>query len=183
MVECEDYADRITAERVRRVIRGIPNSKDFKEPLGGSFAYYELGNMMGVEEMLMGDSLPSYSDLAAYLLHTASGITVSKEMKKRKNWLFYSADTTDYYLIYEPDAKFLEGNEAILNEAMINRISKKERDAIVFAADAYVAQRVLSKKHITLCRLPYEIHGRNDSCSLRNFRYGFLTTWTGGMTR
>ena len=160
LVECEDYADRITAERVRRVIRGIPDSKDLKEPLGCSFAYYELGNTIGVEEMLTGKSLPLYSDLAAYLLYTASGITVSKELKKRKNWLVHSTDTTDYYLIYEPDAKFLEGNEAILNEAMINRISKKGRDAIVFAADAYVAQQALSKKRITLCRLPYEIHGR-----------------------
>ena len=160
LVECEDYADEKTAERVRRVIRGIPDSKKFKEPLGGSFAYYELGNTIGVEEMLTGKSLPSYTDLAAYLLYTASSITVSKELKKCKNWLFYSTDTIDYYLIYEPDAKFLEGNEAILNEATINRISKKGREAAVFAADAYVAQNALSKKRITLVRLPYEIHGK-----------------------
>ena len=25
LVECEDYADTITAERVRRVIKGLPN--------------------------------------------------------------------------------------------------------------------------------------------------------------
>ena len=159
LVECEDYANSITAERVRRVIHGVPDSKNFKEPLGGSFAYYELGSTIGVEEMLTGNSLPSYPDLAAYLLYTASGITVGKELKKRKNWLFHSTDTTDYYLIYEPDAKFLEGNEAILNETMINKISKKGRETTVFAADAYVAQKELSKKRITLCRLPYGIHG------------------------
>ena len=41
LVECEDYADSITAERVRRVIRGIPKTKDEKlrEGLGGSFVY------------------------------------------------------------------------------------------------------------------------------------------------
>ena len=37
LVECEDYADKITAERVRRVIKGVPSAKDEKlrEGLGG----------------------------------------------------------------------------------------------------------------------------------------------------
>ena len=39
LVECEDYADSITAERVRRVIKGVPSAKDanLKSGLGGSF--------------------------------------------------------------------------------------------------------------------------------------------------
>ena len=28
LVECEDYADTITAERVRRVIKGVPGARD-----------------------------------------------------------------------------------------------------------------------------------------------------------
>ena len=41
LVECEDYADTITAERVRRVIKGVPNARDksLQEGLGGSFTY------------------------------------------------------------------------------------------------------------------------------------------------
>ena len=37
LVECEDYADSITAERVRRVINGVPDAKDaaLREGLGG----------------------------------------------------------------------------------------------------------------------------------------------------
>jgi adenine-specific DNA-methyltransferase len=37
LVECEDYADKITAERVRRIIKGVPKAKneDFKKGLGG----------------------------------------------------------------------------------------------------------------------------------------------------
>ena len=30
LVECEDYADKITAERVRRIIKGVPKAKDEK---------------------------------------------------------------------------------------------------------------------------------------------------------
>ena len=42
LVECEDYADSITAERVRRIIKGVPTAKDekLKKGLGGSFVYF-----------------------------------------------------------------------------------------------------------------------------------------------
>ena len=45
LVECEDYADRITAERVRRVISGVPGARDkaLRDGLGGSFTYCALG--------------------------------------------------------------------------------------------------------------------------------------------
>ena len=42
LVECEGYADSITAERVRRVIKGVPGAKDdaLKAGLGGTFSYF-----------------------------------------------------------------------------------------------------------------------------------------------
>lgn len=48
LVECEDYADTITAERVRRVINGVPGARDkaLRKGLGGSFTYCTLGNPM-----------------------------------------------------------------------------------------------------------------------------------------
>ena len=46
LVECEDYADSITAERVRRVIKGVPDARDetLRVGLGGSFTYCTLGD-------------------------------------------------------------------------------------------------------------------------------------------
>ena len=45
LIECEKYADKITAERVRRVIKGVPKAKNekLKKGFGGSFTYYTLG--------------------------------------------------------------------------------------------------------------------------------------------
>ncbi len=45
LVECEDYADSITAERVRRVITGVPHARDrsLRQGLGGTFSYCRLG--------------------------------------------------------------------------------------------------------------------------------------------
>ena len=159
LIECEEYADSITAERVRRVIRGIPECKDFKDPLGGSFAYYTLGNKIGIEELLTGNNLPAYVDLAAYLLYTASGISVRKKIKQVEGGLFYSTENVDYYLLYEPDLEYLRSNKAVLNEKMADRIAAKGKNAVVFAADKYIGQRALTDKRITFCRIPYEIHG------------------------
>ena len=161
LVECEDYADSITAERVRRVIRGVPNAKDkqLREGLGGSFAYCTLGAPIDVDSLLNGDQLPSYSDLASYLLHTATGVSASPGGLKSSDaeGYFYSSDTQDYYLIYEPSLDFLRDGDAALNLERAERIRDKGRPAVVFAAATYISQSALSKWHITFAQLPYEL--------------------------
>ena len=65
LVECEDYVDDITAERVRRVIKGVPGAKDesLKSGLGGTFTYFKLGQPMRLESLLNGSNLPDYEAL------------------------------------------------------------------------------------------------------------------------
>ena len=180
LVECEDYADTITAERVRRVIDGVPGARDesLREGLGGSFTYCTLGAPLEIEGMLTGEALPSYSALAAYMLHTASGVSAGSAALERRNvdGLFYtnlSADqaggATDYYLLYEPDLDWLCGNEGILNEARAKRISAASRGcgrkAIVFGPGKYIGQRDLTPMGITFCQLPYEMHSAKAASS------------------
>ena len=166
LVECEDYADSITAERVRRVINGVPSARDksLQEGLGGSFTYFTLGVPIDVEGMLTGESMPPYSALAAYLLHTASGIAAGSASLEPQNddGLFYAKGDTDYYLLYKPDVEWLRGNEAVLNLERANRISAArnggKRRALVFAPAKYISQRDLTPMGITFCQLPYEMH-------------------------
>ncbi len=164
LVECEDYADTITAERVRRVIDGVPDAAALREGLGGSFTYYTLGDPIDVEGLLTGDGLPEYSALAAYLLHTASGISAGAAGLKAQDddGLFYSSDTTNYHLLYQPDADYLRNNEGMLDEERARRIGKvgqqDGRKAIVFAPGKYIGQRELTSLGVTFCQLPYEMH-------------------------
>ena len=161
LVECEDYADSITAERVRRVINGVPGAKDaaLKEGLGGSFTYCTLGDPIDVEGMLTGEALPGYSELASYLLHTASGLSLNGELQAQNDdGLFYSNGDTDYYLLYRPDLDWLRSNEAILNAEQAQRIHDVGRKAVVFASDKYMGQRFLSDMGIIFCQIPYELH-------------------------
>ena len=167
LVECEDeVANTITAERVRRVINGVPTTRDaqLREGLGGSFTYCTLGEPIDAEGMLTGAALPSYAALAAYLLHTASGASAPTEGLERRNadGLFYATDAADYYLLYEPDVDWLRSKAAVLGEAQAKRIAAAScqdgHRAIVFAVDKYMGQRYLTDMNITFCRLPYEMY-------------------------
>ena len=166
LVECEDYADTVTAERVRHVINGVPNARDksLQEGLGGSFTYCTLGNPIDVEGMLTGEALPEYSELAAYLLHVSVGISAGSATLQPQNddGLFYSSDTTDYYLLYRPNVESLESNDAMLYENRALRIGSVAREsgkkAVIFGPGKYIGQRELTTLGITFCQLPYEIH-------------------------
>ncbi len=168
LIECEDYADTITAERVRRVINGVPDARDdtLREGLGGSFTYCTLGKPIEIEAMLTGEALPSYSALAANLLYTTSGVSVGVDALEQENndGLFHSDDKNDYYLLYKPDLAYLRSNAAIFNLERAERIRdasrENDRKAIVYAAGNYIGQRELTKMGIIFCQLPDALHER-----------------------
>ena len=165
LVECEEYADTITAERVRRVIKGVPGAGQaaLRDGLGGSFTYCTLGEPIEIEGMLTGEALPTFPSLAAYLLHTATGVSAGQTSLERQddNGLFYTTDTNNYYLLYKPDIDYLCSNEAMLNEDRAKRISGAAREqgkkAIVFGAGKFIGQRELTSWGIIFCQLPYEM--------------------------
>jgi adenine-specific DNA-methyltransferase len=163
MVETEDYADKLTAERVRRVIKGVNDSKDedLKKGLGGFFTFCELGDEINIENLLKGDKLPSYDELARYAFYTATGQTLDK-VKHGAD--FFVGETANYrvHVIYQPDTHFLRSQESALNMPLAERISKAFSDAkktaLVFATHKFMGQKELSEMRITYCQLPYAIH-------------------------
>lgn len=162
LVECEDYADQLTAERVRRVIKGVPNAKDvdLKEGLGGSFTYCELGEPFDIEKILSGESLPNYNALAHYVFYTATGHSLDKDIKPASNFLIGETDLFEVYLIYKDDLAYLRSNESALNDEKIGIISAKKstKQKIVFATAKYMSQTTLNDHKIIFCQIPYAIH-------------------------
>ncbi len=168
LIECEGYADTITAERVRRVINGVPDASDdaLREGLGGSFTYCTLGKPIEVETMLTGEGLPEFSALAANLLLTKSGNAIGSDTLDSQNsdGFFYNDDEYDYYLLYKPDLDYLRSDDAVLNLERAERIrdacGANGRKAIVYAAGKYIGQRELTGMGIIFCQLPDALHER-----------------------
>ena len=163
LVECEDYADTITAERVRRVIKGVENATDetLQNGLGGSFTYCTLGEPIDEEGMLTGDNLPTYETLSDYIAYTATGRAFTAAGKQED---YYFGETNDirFYLIYEPSLDFLESNASALDGERAEQIAEvcKEtgKKAYVYAPQKFISQKELTNLGITFCQLPYNIY-------------------------
>lgn len=159
LVECEDYADEITAERVRRVIKGVPKAKDenLKNGLRGTFSYFELGKAIELESILSGDGLPTYEELARYIFYTATGEEFDqKAMNEKKNFV---GESRNYkvYLFYEPDIEKLKNIALTLERAQsIGKPVEKRR--LVFAPTKYLDQAHLDELRIDFAQLPFEIY-------------------------
>lgn len=162
LVECENYADNITAERVRRVIKGVPSAKDenLKSGLGGSFTFCELGKEISIEKILTGESLPTYEALAKYVFYTATGKSLAESVKERPDYFVGETDLYEVYLIYTADIAFLRSNNSALNADKLATIARREggKEKLVFATAKYMGQKELSAQNITFCQLPYAIH-------------------------
>ena len=171
LVECEDYADTITAERVRRVMDGVPSAKDaaLRDGYGGEFTYCTLGEPITVEGMLTGESMPAFDQLAAYLINCATGQPVAaSDIRTPDNSGFdpdtsfvYETDLQRFHLFYRPSTEWLASNDGALNSLRADAISadakRVGRSAVVFGPVRYMNSADLRERGITFCQLPYEL--------------------------
>ena len=166
LVECEDYADKITAERVRRIIKGVPKAKEekLKKGLGGSFTYCTLGKEINEENLIKGKSLPTYKVLSSYVYYIATGQILNKVNENEDFYIGKSDKDTAFFVIYKPNIKFLRSKESALNldrKEEIQKImrAKNCKKAVVFAPDHYFdSAGELAKEGIIFCQLPFAIY-------------------------
>lgn len=160
LVECEEYADKITAERVRRVIKGVTKRKaqSPQAGLGGSFSFFELGKAIEIAGILDGKNLPSYEDLARYVFYTATGEEfVEDRVDEQKNFIGESKNH-QVYLLYEADVNGLKNMALTLEIAKKLPALKKDKRRLVFAPTKYLDQDHLDQYKIDFAQLPFEIY-------------------------
>jgi adenine-specific DNA-methyltransferase len=154
----ENICESITAERVRRVIKGVPRAKDEKlrNGFGGTFSYFKLGKELRKQAILDGKDLPSYAALAGFVFFTATGEEF--QPKKMKPPFIGTSRDRDVFLIYEEDIEQLK--DMALNLELARKLGKSERKKLVFAPTKYLDQEYLDRLNIEFCQLPFEIYQR-----------------------
>jgi len=159
LVEMEDYANTITAERVRRVINGVKKSKNenLKAGLGGTFSYFELGKPIEMESLLRGKNLPSYIEFARYLFYTATGEEFDAKAVNEKTLGIGESRNYEVYLFYKPDLDWLKNN-ALTLELLKSLPKFKKKKRLVFAPAKYIDDHTLAEFRVDFCQLPYEIY-------------------------
>lgn len=159
LVEMEDYANTITAERGRRVIKGVPGAKNenLREGLGGTFSYFKLGEAIEMENLLRGENLPTYDEFARYLFYTATGEEFNENAINQETGFIGESSNHEVYLFYKPDLEWLKQNALTLN--MVNELPPlKGKRRLIFAPVKYVDDETCRYFNIDFCQLPYEIY-------------------------
>ena len=142
----------ITAERVRRVSSGYKyeargskgkSTKESVAGLGGSFTYARLSpKPLFGDYRDLGDQLPSYDDIAAYVFYTETS-TEWKGSDRRQNKAFDKATRKigehggrSYYLLYEPNDRLDAGVDA----TFLKEVAAKDPNAhlVVYAEKVWV---------------------------------------------
>ncbi len=158
-----DISDKITAERVRRVIKGVKTAKDenLKKGLGGSFTYYELGEAFDEEKFLSGKNLPSYKDMAGFVWSTLTGASIDEKKIKEKKQYIGETDKFEVYLIYEPDLERLKKDVALTFD-WLKKLPEWNgtKKRLVFAPVKWMSSDVLHPFGVEYVQLPYEIYRR-----------------------
>jgi adenine-specific DNA-methyltransferase len=159
LVEQEEYVNSITAERVRRVIKGVKTAKSelLKKGTGGTFSYFELGNTIEMQSLLRGKNLPSFTEFARYLFYTATGEEFNEKSVNEKIGFIGESKNYEAYLFYKADIDWLKKN-ALTLELCKGLPKFKNKQRLIFAPAKYVDDHTLLDYRIDFCQLPYEIY-------------------------
>jgi len=151
LVEMEDYADKITAERVRRAIK--------KDGYDAGFTYNALGMAIDAENLLAG-KLPSYKEFAKYVYYLATGKNHPDETKIKEQDAFAGkGDNESIYLLYKPDMEALKSLAITLDWAQETHKKDKGRK-VVYAPACYLDEEMLEQYNIKFVSIPYNLFER-----------------------
>ena len=149
LVEMGDYADTITAERVKRVIHGYSEGKNAVEGTGGSFSYYELGEPLLLPSGNLNEKVGT-EKIRDYIWYTET----KKPLPDHKNsnpYFLGENNSTAYYFFYEPQ------KVCVLNYDFVATIPEKAEGYIIYADRCTLSEQELQKLGITFKKIPRDI--------------------------
>ncbi|MBR4153900.1 MAG: site-specific DNA-methyltransferase [Paludibacteraceae bacterium] len=144
LVEMEDYAETITAERVRRVIQGYGQVAG----TGGSFDFYEVG-----EPLMIHGNLNENIDIEkihAYIWYTETLTQYKKPSNGNPAYLGDFNDTAIYFH-YNHDQR------TILDSAFLRTIERKANNYLIYADECGLDEDFMLRNSITFKKIPRDI--------------------------
>lgn len=150
LIEMEDYADSITAERVKRVINGYGEGKSAVEGTGGSFSFYELGERLMLENGTLNPNM-NVQSIRGYIWHTETKKPLP-DIGQADNKYFLAADgDVAYYFCYEKD------RATTLDRPFLRTIKHKAESYVIYADQCAISDQELQKHNISFKKIPRDI--------------------------
>ena len=150
LVEMMDYADSITAERVKRVIDGYGEGKKAVEGTGGNFSYYELGPVLLQTDGNLNEEVGAQK-IREYVYYMETKESLPAEQPADEPYFMGLCRNTAYYFYYERDSV------TTLDYAFLSTIKTKAEGYTIYADLCAIPQETLRKYNITFKKIPRDI--------------------------
>lgn len=150
LVEMMDYADSITAERVKRVIDGYGEGKKAVEGTGGSFSYYELGLVLLLPDGNLNEEVGAQK-IREYVYYMETKEPLPTEQPKDEPYFMGLCHNTAYYFYYERE------RVTTLDHTFLATIQTKAEGYTIYADLCAIPQETLRKHNITFKKIPRDI--------------------------
>lgn len=148
LVEMGDYAESITAERVRRVINGYGEGNKAVEGTGGGFSFYELGEALLINGMLNPNAAEEKIRAYVYYTETRCALPAASENEK---YLLGVHENHAYYFYYDADRM------TTLNRAFLQTIQTRAEGYLIYADSNTLSAEDMARFHITFKKIPRDI--------------------------
>lgn len=148
LVEMMDYAETITAERVRRVIKGYGQGKNAVEGTGGSFSFYELG-----EPLLIGENLNEAvgeEKIREYVWFTETKLPYTPIASENPYYLGTNKNAA-YYFYYEPQSV------TVLDHEFLSGLRERGEITVIYADRCAISPEKLRELGIVFKKIPRDI--------------------------
>ena len=151
LVEMEDYANDITAERVKRVTKGYGKGKKGVDGTDGEFDFYELGLPLFDENQNLNEQV-GIEKIREYIWFSETR-TPFKEPNniKDSDYLLGKKDDSVYYFIYA------KSKLTTLDFDALELIKTKGEQYVIYADNCLLPKDFMSKNNIIFKKIPRDI--------------------------
>ena len=146
LIEMEEYAETITAKRIKKVIEGYSEV----EGINCNFDFYELGQPMFLENANLNE-LVGIEKISQYVYYTETQSPLNEiKHKDNKHFLGKNNDTA-YYFNYEQD------EVTTLDHAFLATMKTKAEQYVIYADNCLLTKDFMTKHHIIFKKIPRDI--------------------------
>ncbi|MDD2475387.1 MAG: site-specific DNA-methyltransferase [Dysgonamonadaceae bacterium] len=148
LVEMEDYANDITAERVKRVAKGYGKDNKAVEGTGGTFDYYELGLPLFDKDQNLNEKV-ALEKIKEYIWFSETRTSFVEPNGEK--YFLGKKDESVYYFVYEKDSL------TTLDYDSLELVKTKGEQYIIYADNCLLAKEFMAKKNIIFKKIPRDV--------------------------
>lgn len=152
LIETMDYAETITAERVRRVMNGYDVDSKRIAGTGGSFDYYEIGDALFLADGNLNEAI-DLAEIRRYVSYTEK-IPVEQQLtpdNPHTPHLLGFANDTAYIFYYEPE------RATTLDLNFLAALTFRPTATVIYADSCLLDRAFMQRRNITFKKIPRDI--------------------------